>query len=274
MRDDLLAKEAKGVEYFVVRCRPDGTQQNCLLDPEGFVEFEKADAVSGRTDAELRAFFAHLLRRRLVRMRPAGEALIARVIALVVRRYGGGIVVTPHQAGALALLLDVPADELGAAPGDDPRILVAIARRHQRSTWRGASPLARGRRQRVPIERHQLSYTVGASFAAEQPAHSETPRQTRGLVAAASRPQRRMRALHRLRQDLAARDVVVGPVIRDLLFGPGARQHLGQFLPHAARVAQISSVGRQLVGIAGAADPDIDAAMAQNIERRHALRDM
>ena len=47
MRDHLLAKEAKSVEYFVVGCRPDGTQQNGLLDPEGFVEFEKADAVSG-----------------------------------------------------------------------------------------------------------------------------------------------------------------------------------------------------------------------------------
>ena len=84
MRNHLLAKEAKGVEYFLVHCRPDSTQQNGLLDPEGFVEFEKADAVSGRTDAELRVFFAHLLRRRLARMRAACEALIVRVIALVV----------------------------------------------------------------------------------------------------------------------------------------------------------------------------------------------
>src|SRR5215471_13342946 len=160
MRDHLLAKEAKSVEHLLMRRRPDGTQQNGLLDPEGFVEFEKADAVSGRTDAELRAFFAHLLRRRLARMRPAGEALVARVITLVVRRHGGGIVVAPHQAGTLALLLDVPADELGAAPGDDPRILVAIARRHQRSTGRRTSPFARSRRQRMLVNRHQLSYAV------------------------------------------------------------------------------------------------------------------
>src|SRR5499427_6712469 len=179
MRDHLLAKEAKSVQHLLVRRRPDGAQQNGLLDPEGFVEFEKADAVSGRTDAELRAFFAHFLRRRLARMRPAGEALIARVIAGVVRRHGGGMIVTPHQAGALALLLDVPADELGAAAGDNLRILMAIARRHQRSTRRRASPPAGSRRQCVPVERHQLSYTVWAAFAAEQPTHPEAPGQTR-----------------------------------------------------------------------------------------------
>ena len=37
MRDHLLAKEAKGLKYFLVRSRPDGTEQNGLLDPEGFV---------------------------------------------------------------------------------------------------------------------------------------------------------------------------------------------------------------------------------------------
>src|SRR5258708_12166371 len=60
-------------------------------------------------------------------MRPTGEALVARVIALIIRRHGGGIIVAPHQTGALTLLLDVPADELGAALGHDLRILMAIA---------------------------------------------------------------------------------------------------------------------------------------------------
>ena len=32
MRDHLLAKEAKGVEHLLVRCRPDGTQQNGFLE--------------------------------------------------------------------------------------------------------------------------------------------------------------------------------------------------------------------------------------------------
>src|SRR5215470_19123233 len=174
MRDHLLAKKAKGVEHFFVRGWPDGAQQNGLLDPEGFVEFEKADAVSGRTDAELRAFFAHFLRRRLARMRPAGEALIARVIALVVRRHGGGIVVTPHQAGALALLLDVPADELGAAAGDNLRILMTIARRHQRSARTRA--VVGGRPQRLAIQSHQLADPLWPAFAAEQPRRARAGR--------------------------------------------------------------------------------------------------
>src|SRR5438046_1163172 len=109
-------------------------------------------------------------------MRPAGEALIARVIALVIGRYGGGIVIAPHQAGALALLLDVPADELGAALGHDLRILVAIACRHQGGMSVAAGAIARGCVERVTIERHQLLDAVGTPFAAEEPAHPEAPR--------------------------------------------------------------------------------------------------
>ena len=37
---------------------------------------------------------------------------------------------------------------------------------------------------------------------------------------------------------------------------------------------QVGPVRGQLVGIAGAAEPDIDPPMAQDVERRHALRDM
>ena len=83
--------------------------------------------------------------RRLARMRPGGEALVALVIALIVGRHGGRVVVAPHQAGALALLLDVPADQFGAALGDDLRVLVAIARRHQRGARGRAGAVAPGR---------------------------------------------------------------------------------------------------------------------------------
>src|SRR5438270_7906467 len=127
VRDDVLAEEAQGVEHLLVLRRPDGAQQDDFLDAEGLVNFEKADAVGGRADAELRALLAHLRGRRLARMRPAGKALVAGVIALIVRRHGRGIVVAPHQAGPLALLLDIPADELGAPPGHDPWILMAVA---------------------------------------------------------------------------------------------------------------------------------------------------
>src|ERR1700730_16247361 len=144
VRDDVLAEEAKGVEHLLVLRRPDGAQQDDLLDAERFIESEKADAVLRRADAEFGAFFTHLLRCGLARMRPAGEALVARVIALVVGRHGRGIIVAPHQARALALLLDVPADELGAAPGHDARILVTVARRHQCRAGRRPGPMAPG----------------------------------------------------------------------------------------------------------------------------------
>jgi hypothetical protein len=45
--------------------------------------------------------------------------LITRVIALIIRWHGGRIIVAPHQAGPLALLLDIPAHEFGAALGHD-----------------------------------------------------------------------------------------------------------------------------------------------------------
>ena len=85
---------------------------------------------------------------------------------------------------------------------------------------------------------------------------------------------RRMRLLHRFRQYFAARDLVVGAVIGDFRLGPDPRQDLGKLLPHAARVLQIGAVRDELIGIAGAANPDINPAAAQYVERCHALRDM
>src|SRR5216683_445403 len=182
--DDFFAEEADRVEHLVVLGRADGAEEEHFLDAEGLVHFEKADAVLGRADAELGALFAHLLGRRLAGVRPAGEALVARVIALVIRRHGRRVIVAPHQAGALALLLDVPADQLGAAPGDGLRVLVAIAGRHQR----GAPGRTAGIPQRILIERHQLLDAIGAAFAAEEAAHPEAAGEARRLVAAAGRP--------------------------------------------------------------------------------------
>src|SRR6516164_8437402 len=143
VRDDLFAKQANGVEHLLVRCRPDSAQQNCFLDTQGFVEFEKPDAVLRCADAELGTLLTHLLRRGLAWMGPAGETLVARIVALIISRNRSGVIVAPDQPGALTLLLDVPADELGAAPGDDPRILVAVTRRHQRGARRWPA-VARG----------------------------------------------------------------------------------------------------------------------------------
>src|SRR5437764_6595216 len=124
MWDNISAEEADRMQHLVMLRRADCAQQNGFLDPKGLVKFEKPDAFFGCADAEFCALFAHLLGCRLAGMRPAREPLVARIIAAVIDRYRGGIVVTPHQPGALTLLLDVPGDELGAASGRDPRVLV------------------------------------------------------------------------------------------------------------------------------------------------------
>src|SRR5262245_35219080 len=124
-------------------CEPDGTQQKDFLDAEGFVPLEKPDTLRGGADAEGRAALPHLLRRGLPGMRPGGEALITGVIALVIGRHRGRIIVTPHQAGTLALLLEIPADELRATLGHHLRILMAVAGRHQRGAAGGTSASAR-----------------------------------------------------------------------------------------------------------------------------------
>src|SRR5262245_12678105 len=69
VRDHLLPKKAKGVQYLLMRCRPDCAQQDCLLDTQRLVEFQKADAVVRGADAEFGALLTHLLRRRLARIR-------------------------------------------------------------------------------------------------------------------------------------------------------------------------------------------------------------
>src|SRR5579862_2282855 len=120
--DDLLAEEPQGVEHLLVARRPDRAQKDHLLDAQRLVHLDKADAFGRSPDAELLALLADLGGRRLARVGPRREALVARVIALVVGRHGGRVVVAPHQAGALALLLDVPANELAAALGGDFRV--------------------------------------------------------------------------------------------------------------------------------------------------------
>src|SRR6185436_8292712 len=117
----------QGVEDLLVLRWPNGTQHEDFLDAQGFIHFEKPDALLWRADAERRAPLAHLLGRGLPRMWPAGEALVPGVIALIIGRHRGRIIVAPHEAGALTLLLEIPADERGATLGHDLGIFVAVA---------------------------------------------------------------------------------------------------------------------------------------------------
>src|SRR5439155_18290966 len=102
MRDDLLAEQAKRVHHLLVPRRPDGAQQKYFLDAESFIHLDKPDAVRRRADTEFAALLAHLPGGRLARMRSGCETLVARVIALVIRRHGLRVIVAPHQPGALA----------------------------------------------------------------------------------------------------------------------------------------------------------------------------
>jgi len=52
VRDHLLPKEANGLEHLLVLRRPNGTEQKDFLYAQGFVPFEKLDALLWRADAE------------------------------------------------------------------------------------------------------------------------------------------------------------------------------------------------------------------------------
>jgi hypothetical protein len=69
----------------------------------------------------------------------------ALVVALIVRRHRGRIIIAPHQARTFALLLEIPADKFGAALGYDCRVFMAIARGHQRGAPCRPSQISRGR---------------------------------------------------------------------------------------------------------------------------------
>jgi len=52
VRDHLLPKEANGLEHLLVLRRPNGTGQKDFLYAQGFVPFEKLDALLWSADAE------------------------------------------------------------------------------------------------------------------------------------------------------------------------------------------------------------------------------
>ena len=123
-------------------------------------------------------------------MRPGGKTLIARIIALIIRRHGGGIVVAPHQAGTFALLLDIPAHEFGATFRHRKWIFMALSRSHQRGAPAVSRHVLRSRPQCILIGRHEFADPIRPAFAAEQSSHTEATRQARGLVAAVGGPKR------------------------------------------------------------------------------------
>ena len=47
MRHHLLTKEPDGVQYLLTLRGPDGAQHEDFLDAQGFIAFEKADALRG-----------------------------------------------------------------------------------------------------------------------------------------------------------------------------------------------------------------------------------
>src|SRR5205823_11002502 len=118
-------------------------------------------------DAELCALFAHFGGCGFATMWAGGESLVARIIALVIRRHIGRVVVAPDEPRPLSLLLDVPPDQFGATRRHDLWVFMAEACGHQG----GARP--RGSRRGLAVDRHQLPDTVGSAFAAEEAAHCE-----------------------------------------------------------------------------------------------------
>src|SRR5271169_3757286 len=52
VRDHLLAELADRVHHLLMPRRTDGAEHEDLFDPEHFIQFEKANALGRRTDAE------------------------------------------------------------------------------------------------------------------------------------------------------------------------------------------------------------------------------
>src|SRR6185437_3310944 len=70
----------------------------------------------------------------------------------------------------------------------------------------------------------------------------------------------------------ASGNLEVFAVVRSRFLGPDARQHVREFLPHAAGITQVRAVRSELVRIAGAAQAHVHPPVAQDIERGHAGR--
>jgi hypothetical protein len=89
----------------------------------------------------------------------------------------------------------------------------------------------------------------------------------------AGHPQRGMRLLERLGDDVARGKVEVLPVPLVALLREGRHQGAHRLFPHLALLANARPEGMQLDGALPFAEPELDAPAGQEIERGHALRD-
>ena len=103
--------------------------------------------------------------------------------------------------------------------------------------------------------------------------HAPAPRAADGLDIRAGHPERRVRLLIRLRDDVARREVEELAVELDALLCEARHQGPDRLLPHVALVANAPAEGVKLHRALRLADAELDAAAAQQIQRADALGD-
>src|SRR6185503_1447272 len=102
-------------------------------------------------------------------------------------------------------------------------------------------------------------------------AHAPLPRARDRLDVRARDPERRVRLLARLRDDVAGREIEELAVELDRVLGEARNQHPHRLLPDLTLVAHAPAEWMELDGPLPLAQPQLDAAAGQKIQRGDAL---
>src|SRR5260370_37154865 len=96
-----------------------------------------------------------------------------------------------------------------------------------------------------------------------------------GILASTRDPHRRMRLLNRHRHDRALRNIEILALVGEgpVSALPDRRDYIERFFPACARLLVWHAEAAQLLLSGRPSGADLDPAVAQDIERRHALRD-
>ena len=269
MGDDVLAEQPQGFHHLFVADRPHLEQRHDLIDAHALVVLDVLDAVVRVADAEAPAVLNERTGGHLV---GAGGVGVhgPLVVPLVVLRHAGRVVPLPDVGVAYALLLPVPVDDgFGALKGFLP---VFHAEAHGVAGDAGIYQFGGrfGIRDSVPVDSDEVLGPVQADAGLRQAAQSLASHLFGGEFLADRLPDWRMRFLHGLGDDLPGRNVVVLALEGEGLFRPGSGDDLQVLFDHFRYVGQVGAVGHHLVGIARAADAEVNAAAGQHVQRGHA----
>ena len=128
-------------------------------------------------------------------------------------------------------------------------------------------------RVRVVVGVHPRPRRLGGHELEAESAHPAPSGHLDRVELAARHPQRRMRLLQGLRHDIAHREVEPLAVVLPALLGEHRQHAPHRVFPYRALVAEPAIERMQLGDRARLADAHLDAPLAHEVERRHALGD-